>query len=308
MPDDRRDDRPEARHLRCFVAVAEVGSVRRAALRLGLAQPTVTEHVRKLESLLGFRVFDRVGRSVVLTEQGRLLLPRARQAVRAVDDVAQGVADAVDAGQGRLTVGAIPTMSPYLLPPVLAKLRAEFPECELVVTEDLTESLLDRLDEHTIEVALLSPPVQHPRIETETLGHEDLLVVAPADRGMDLSTGITLRDLRRYPRISLSAMHCLGAQVESFCARRDLGQQTSCDAAQLETVFELVRLGLGVSLVPAMAVRNRSPKGLCYTRLKRDAPRRALGLGFRAGRSRSALADRFAALVQLEVARPAKRR
>ncbi|MEM6750849.1 MAG: LysR family transcriptional regulator, partial [Planctomycetota bacterium] len=277
------DDKPEARHLRCFVATAEAGSVRKAAVRLGLAQPTVTEHVRKLEALLGFDVFDRVGRSVVLTEQGRLLLPRARQAVRAVDQVAEGVADAVEAGRGRLSLGAIPTMSPYLLPPVLAQLRDEYPECEIEVAEDLTDALLDRLDDHDLEVAVLSPPVHHPRIECDPLGEEDLLVIAPESHKARLASGIGLRDLRRFARISLSPMHCLGEQVESFCARRDLQGQTACDATQLETVFELVRLGLGVSLVPSMAVRTRPVDGLCVTRLKRDAPRRAIGLAYKYG-------------------------
>ncbi len=296
------DDRPDVRQLRCFVAVAEVGSVRRAATRLGLAQPTVTEHLRRLEAVLGFEVFDRVGRGVVLTEEGRLLLPRARAAVRAVDEVADGVVDAVEAGAGRLTVGAIPTMSPYVLPGVLAQMRAESPACEIVVVEALTESLLDRLDEHAIEVAVLSPPVHHPRVEVETIGEEELLVVLP-ERGeigeLDVSEGITLAALRAQPRVSLSEMHCLGGQIEGFCARRNLPRQTACHAAQLATVLELVRLGLGVSLVPAMAAAKHSSEGLRYARLKRDRPTRAIGVATKAGRTRTALADRLVALVEV---------
>jgi LysR family hydrogen peroxide-inducible transcriptional activator len=281
--------------------VAEAGSIRAAARRLGLAQPTVTEHVRRLESTLGFPVFERIGRRVVLTEPGRQLLPRAQRAVRAIDEVAEGIGEEVAAGAGRLTIGAIPTMSPYLLPPVLAKLRDEYPECEIVVHEELTEELLDRLDDSSIEAAVLSPPVSHPRIECETLGAERLLIVASADSELDMSAGVSLGELRRHPRISLSDMHCLGTQIEHFCARRELGGQLTCHARQLDTVFEFVRLGLGVSLVPSMAVRNRPADGLRYARLRRDAPKRDIGIATRIGRTRSVLADRFAALLELEV-------
>lgn len=294
-------EHPDARHLRCFVAAAEAGSVRAAARRLDLAQATVTEHIRRLESLLGFAVFDRVGRSVVLTEQGRLLLPRARKVVRAVEEVADGIADAIDAGVGRLTVGAIPTMSPYLLPRVLSALRSEYPECEIVVVEDLTESLLDRLDDHTIEAAVLSPPIAHPRIECDTLGQEHMVVIAPDRADVEPIGEVTLPQLRSFRRISLSNMHCLGDQIESFCTKRDLTRQISCNATQLDTVFELVRLGLGVSLVPSMAISKHRTDGVSVLKLSRGTPKRGIGLATRTGRSKSILADRFAALLELEV-------
>ncbi|MEM9559387.1 MAG: LysR substrate-binding domain-containing protein [Planctomycetota bacterium] len=294
-------EHPDARHLRCFVAAAEAESVRAAARRLGLAQATVTEHIRRLESLLGFSVFDRIGRTVVLTEQGRLLLPRARAAVRAVEDLTAGIDQALESGAGRLTIGAIPTMSPYILPSVLSALRNEYPECEIVVTEDLTESLLERLDDHTIEAAVLSPPISHPRIECDTLGTEPMLVIAPENASIEATNEVTLRELRSHRRVSLSNMHCLGDQIESFCTKRDLSRQITCNATQLDTVFELVRLGLGVSLVPMMALGTHRTEGLRAMRLRREVPRRHIGLATRVGRSKSILADRFAALLELEV-------
>ncbi len=293
---------PETRHLRCFVAAAEAGSIRAAARRLGLAQPTVTEHVRKLEGLLGFAVFDRVGRSVVLTEEGRLLLPRAQRAVRAVEEVGEGIGDAVQSGVGRLAVGAIPTMSPFLLPQVVARLREEYPDCEVVVYEDLTETLLERLDDHSIEIAVLSPPaVEHSRIRCETIGSEPLLVVAPDTDGYESTSDLTLRELRSFPRISLSDIHCLGSQIESFCAQRDLTRQVRCHARQLDTVFGLVKAGLGVSLIPKMAAVMHGGGGLCFHPLSRGAPKRQIGIATKEGRGSSILADRFASLLELAV-------
>ena len=90
---------------------------------------------------------------------------------------------------------------------------------------------------------------------------------------------------------------------ESFCAKRDLYRQVTCNATQLDTVFELVRLGLGVSLVPSMAARRRRPDGLRYIHLRREAPRREIAFATKVGRSKSMLADRFAALLELEIGR-----
>ncbi len=294
-------EHPDARHLRCFVAAAEAESLRGAARRLGLAQPTITEHIQRLESILGFAVFDRIGRSITLTERGRLLLPRARAALRAVEGVAEGIGEAVEAGAGRLAVGAIPTMSPYLLPRVISRLRADYPECEVIVHEDLTERLLERIDDHSIDIAVLSPPVDHPRIEIESLGSERMVVVAPEDDRIVPAAEVTLSQLRSFPRISLSEMHCLGNQIESFCTKRDLTRQVACHATQLETVFELVRLGLGLSLVPGMALRGRPREGVRCLKLRREAPTRSIGIATKVGRTRSLLADRFTKYLSCEV-------
>lgn len=292
---------PEARQLRCFVAAAEAGSLRAAARRLGLAQPTVTEHIRRLEQVLGFDVFDRVGRRIVLSERGRLLLPRATRAMRAIESVADGIGDAVEAGAGRLAVGAIPTMSPYLLPPVIAGLRREYPRCEVSVHEDLTDTLIERLDEHSIDIAVVSPPIEHPRIACETIGSEPMLVVTPDSEVVDEASDLTLRELRSLPRVSLSEIHCLGAQIESFCSKRNLNSQIACHARQIDTVFAFVRAGLGVSLVPAMAARAFDGEGLRFVALSRGAPKRGIGVAQKHGRPPSLLADRFAALLELEV-------
>ena len=299
------DTAPETRHLRCFVAAAEVGSLRGAARRLGLAQPTVSEHVRRLEEIVGFSVFDRVGRSVVLTEQGRLLLPRAQRAVRAVEVVADGIGAAVADGVGRLTVGAIPTMSPYLLPPVLSKIRRAHPACEIVVVEDLTDVLLDRLDDHSIDAAVLALPIDHPRIETITLGQERLRIIAAEPVGPLPAEGLTIGELRELPRVSLSDQHCLGDQIESFCTRRRVAGQVVCHARQLDTIFGLVRAGMGVSVVPDMALRQLTTaarRSLSICDLRRDKLRRTIALATKIGRTQSVLLERFAEALRAEVA------
>lgn len=290
-------EHPDARHLRCFVAAAEAESLRAAARQLGLAQATVTEHIRTLESIIGFRVFDRAGRSIALTERGELLLPRAKEAVLAIEGVAEGIGDAIDSGTGRLAVGAIPTVSPYVLPRALSRLRDEFPECSIVVLEDLTENLLDRLDDHTIELGIMSTPITHPRASVEVLGSEQMVIVSPDNQDAP-SEFISMSTLRAHPRVSLSTMHCLGGQVESFCERNDLHKQVSCNATQLETVFELVRLGLGLSVVPEMAAANHPSEGLRFQKIRSRPPSREISVVSKIGRSRSMLAERLVQILR----------
>ena len=113
----------EITQLRYFVATAEAGTISRAAERCGVAQPSLSQQIRKLEQTLGQRLFDRLGRGVALTDTGRALLPRARQILAAVHDAQTHLGDDVEQGAGRLVIGAIPTMAPYLLPPALKIIR-----------------------------------------------------------------------------------------------------------------------------------------------------------------------------------------
>jgi LysR family hydrogen peroxide-inducible transcriptional activator len=276
----------EIHQLRYFVAAAEAGSMTLAARRCRVAQPSLSQQIRKLEDGLGVYLFDRVGRGIALTEAGRALLPRARRILGEVAETQENLRAEVESGAGRLAIGAIPTIAPYLLPPVLASLRAEFPGCELVVREDLTANLVEAVVHHELDVAITSTPIDHELVEVEVVGREELLVVAPAAHPLAAFGRLTLDDLREQPTVSLHEMHCLGAQIAGFCARAGVRPDIVCRTTQLATVLEMVRLGLGVSLVPAMAAAGDRSEERAYLRLTHDTPSREIALVWRVGRSR----------------------
>lgn len=288
----------ELHQLRYFVAAAETGSISRAASRCGIAQPSLSQQIKKLEQSVGAPLFDRVGRGVVLTDAGRALLPRARRILAAVEEAESNLLSEVQEGVGRLSVGAIPTMAPYLLPPLLSQLRAERPQCELVVREDLTENLIEAVVENALDVAILSTPIDDDRVEVQVIGQEELLVVASAEHPIGGAGVIALADLREQPTVTLHEMHCLGRQISGFCASRQLARNVVCRTTQLATVLELVRLGLGVSIVPDMVARTDAHKGRVYLKLKRQPPTREIALAWRSGRSRSMLSLRLTELLQ----------
>jgi LysR family hydrogen peroxide-inducible transcriptional activator len=276
----------EIHQLRYFVSAAEAGSMTLAARRCRVAQPSLSQQIRKLEEGLEVALFDRVGRGIALTEAGRALLPRARRILAEVAETRENLRAEVESGAGRLAIGAIPTIAPYLLPPVLAGLRAEFPGCELVVREDLTANLVEAVVHHELDVAITSTPIDHELVEVEVVGREELLVVAPAAHPLAGIGRLTLDDLREQPTVSLHEMHCLGAQIAGFCARAGVRPDIVCRTTQLATVLEMVRLGLGVSLVPSMAAAGDRSEDRAYLRLTHDTPSREIALVGRVGRTR----------------------
>ena len=288
----------ELHQLRSFVAAARQGSVSGAARVRGVSQPSLSQQIQRLEEAVGARLFDRVARGVVLTDAGRALLPRAERILAEVDAVS-GLAEDVEAGVGRFAVGAIPTMAPFLLPGVLAALREEFPRSALEVREDLTEVLVDQVAEGVLDAAIMSTPVDHPRVEIEVVGVERLVVVGSAE-GWDARGGrVGIGDLRARPRVSLNEMHCLGQQVAGFCARRGVGLgNVKCHATQLSTLMEMVALGMGVSLVPEMARRADTDPRRRYGELSGGGATREIAVATRRGASRRVMVDRLVDLVR----------
>lgn len=283
--------------LEYFVAAAETGSISRAAARCAIAQPSLSQQIRKLEESLDTRLFDRLARGVALTDAGQALLPRARSILAHVRDARENLGRDVAQGRTSLSIGAIPTIAPYLLPPALEALRARFPQCALTVREDLTERLLDALVDHEIDAAVLAAPIDHPLITLEPLGAEPLLAVLPASHPLASRARLSPADLRDEPTIILDEMHCLGRQIHDFCAARRLARNTVCTSTQLATALSFVSRGLGISIVPAMAARADDDPSRTYIPLHRPTPTREIALARRKDRSPSHLTTTLSAIL-----------
>jgi LysR family hydrogen peroxide-inducible transcriptional activator len=289
----------ELHQLRYFVAIAETGGFVRAAQRCGVTQPSLSQQIRKLEGELGVTLFDRSSRGAVPTEAGRALLPRAQRILAEVRETMAGVKEDVEAGRGPLSVGAIPTMAPYLMPPVLSRFLRDYPDCELTVREDLTERLIEAVVDHELDAAVMSTPVDHPALDVQVIGREPLLVVAPA--GSPLPDRLRVEDLTDKPAVVLHEVHCLGQQIADFCSTARLRRRIVCRSTQLPTVLSLVGLGLGVSIVPEMAARQDSSSSRVYRPLQ-ARPEREIAIVRRSDRSVSALCRRFLELLGEELA------
>lgn len=243
----------ETFQLRYFVAVAQSGSFSRAAIVCHVSQPSLSQQIAKLEKHLGQKLFHRLGRSVVLTDAGQLLFEKSTHILSVLDDTERELRDGGETGQSRLTVGAIPTIAPYLLPRVLEKFLPAHPHVELTVHEDVTQRLLEATVSGEVDLAIIALPIKDERLATEVLFSEPLLLALPPDHILKNKMRIGLSDLRDERFIVLSEMHCLSEQVLAFCRTHEYFPKISCRSAQISTIQALIASGQGISLLPAMA-------------------------------------------------------
>jgi LysR family transcriptional regulator, hydrogen peroxide-inducible genes activator len=266
----------ELEQLRHFVAVAEAENFTRAAEVIGLSQPALSRSVARLEEELGRPLFERQTRKVALSDAGRLLLDRARNILALADDVKAEVGD--DGQSGKVRVAAIPTVAPYFLPACLRAFHQKYPKAQLIVTEDTTEALLRRVANGEVDVAVVALPITAKYVEVEPLFEEELLLVLGRDHPLVGRPAVTAADVANLPFVLLGEAHCLTDTVSEYCRQHSFHPISVERAAQLATVQELVALGHGVSLMPAMArARDTSPARV-YRTLDGPKPTRTLAM------------------------------
>ena len=266
----------EMHQLRYVVAVARAGNFSRAAEQCHVSQPSLSQQIKKLEEELGERLFDRMKREAKMTAHGEAFLPRALKILEEVDVAKREASDAHSLLRGRVILGVLPTIAPYLLPAVLVDFVKKFPGVEIAIHEDTTAQLLKLANACEIDFAVASRPIQDPRMEVKDLFAEELRVALPPRHPLTRKRTVRLADLEEEPFIVMKEGHCLGDQVLNFCEQRNLKARVSFRSAQLETIQALVQSGVGISLVPAMAARNQRAGLPQYRSLVSPRPERTI--------------------------------
>ena len=279
-------ERPSVRQLESLVAIADHGSFRRAAAALGISQPALSAQVQSAEHALGVQVFERDRRSVLVTPAGEDVIGRAREALVAVDAVADAARRRGEPLVGPLRLGVIPTVAPYWLPALLPAVRAKFARLELILREDQTHRLLAQLGAGQLDVALLALPVPGDFTSAE-VAREAFVVVAPRGAKL-LKKRVSERDLDDETVLLLEDGHCLRDQALAVCNRGGAVESMEVRATSLPTLVQMVAGGLGVTLLPEAAasalVPTRGPVRLAP--FTSPAPGRTLGLVWRTSSAR----------------------
>ena len=288
----------ELHQLRYFCAVADTGSFSRAADQSHVAQPSLSQQILKLEDELGARLFDRLGRSVRLTDLGKTLLPRARTVLRELEESKGDVIERNDSAGGSVTVGVIPTVAPYFLPPVLASFTKKFPQARLTVVEEITPILLERLRAGTIDVAILALPIRGHEFEAWPFLTEPLFAAIPKRHALAKRRVLALRDLRKEPFLVLRDGHCFRDTLVAACDRARLKPKIIFESGQFSSLLSLVGADMGVSIVPEMAVKENT--SCRYIRIGDEEATRTIGAVVLRGRSLSRAHRGFLALVRQE--------
>ncbi len=270
--------------LRYLVAVADHRHFGRAAEACFVSQPTLSTQLKKLERELGVQLVERNPRQVMLTAAGVRVVEHARRAIDEADAIRDVARLAADPASGTLTLGLFPTLGPYLLPHVVPSLHTRFPDLELLLVEEKTDEVLQRLHDGKIDVALLALPVEGDHLHCEPLFDEDFVLAVPADHPLARTKRrIDLSVLQGEPLLLLEEGHCLRAQALSVCTLNGGSERSGFRATSLETLRQMVAGGVGATLLPELAVHAPVPayEGITLLRFQAPAPSRRIGMVWR---------------------------
>ena len=268
------------KQLRYFEALALHGHFGRAADTCAISQPALSMQIKDLEETVGTALFERGARQVRLTNFGEEFALRAGEILRSVDELADLARASHDRLVGRLRMGVIPTIAPYLLPAIIGNLTRMNANLEIHVRETVTPKLLQELADGRLDAALVALPVSEASLMEVALFSEEFVLVRPAkDAGAPIPDREALREMRL---LLLEEGHCFRDQALSFCNLPSARPREMLDASSLATLVQMVSFGIGVTLIPemAIAVETRSAD-VVVSRFRNPAPLRTIGMVWR---------------------------
>ena len=268
------------KQLRYFDVLARLGHFGRAAEVCAISQPALSMQIKEMEETLSSVLLERGARRIVLTKFGEEIALRVRAILRSVDELSDFARASQDHLVGRLRIGMIPTIAPYLLPTVIGNLSRTNPELDIHVRETLTPTLIHELTEGRLDAAIVALPVSEAAFTEVALFTETFLLVrSRADENTPVPSSEMLREMRL---LLLEEGHCFRDQALSFCNTQSTAPRDVLDASSLSTLVQMVSAGMGVTLIPEMAVvvETRSAP-VSIARFKNPQPSRTIGMIWR---------------------------
>jgi LysR family hydrogen peroxide-inducible transcriptional activator len=285
------------KHLRYFEALAQHGHFGRAAEACSISQPALSMQMKELEEILGAPLVERSARHVRLTSLGEAFAQRVGEILRAVDELSDLARATASPLAGRLRIGVIPTIAPYLLPAVIQTMAQRYPGLELRPREAVTNKLVEDLTEGRLDTAILALPVLEPWLTERELFDEEFLLVRPVEDESKPAPGPHM--LREMRLLLLEEGHCLREQALSFCNISPSRPRELMEASSLSTLVQMVGAGIGVTLIPEMAapIETRSAS-VSTARLPEPRPVRRIGMVWRRTNPLSGQLEHIAEIVR----------
>ncbi|AQQ02815.1 LysR family transcriptional regulator [Roseibium algicola] len=268
------------KQLRYFEALARHGHFGKAAEACAISQPALSMQIKEMEEVLGASLFERGARQIRLTHFGEVAAERARDILRATEELGDLARASRERLVGRLRIGVIPTVAPYLLPSVVGALTRSYPELDIHVRETVTPNLIDELDEGRLDTAIVALPVSEGTLaETALFSERFVLVRSAREANAPMPSADSLREMRL---LLLEEGHCFRDQALSFCNLQSGPPREVLDASSLSTLVQMVSAGMGVTLIPEMAVpvETRSAS-VAISRFEAPEPTRTIGMVWR---------------------------
>ena len=295
------------RDLKYLVALADLRHFGKAADACFVSQPTLSTQIRKLEEELGVTLVERAPRKVMLTAAGQDVVQRARRIIADVDEMKEAARRSKDPEAGSLRLGVFPTLGPYLLPHVVPQLRKRFPQLELLLVEEKSDVLIQRLRDGKLDAALLALPIHDDQLHAEFLFEEHFLLAAPERHELASATDLSMDQLSDETLLLLEDGHCLRDQALDVCRLSGAQEKSGFRATSLETLRQMVAAGVGVTLMPALSVHPPvvTPDTIRLVEFRDPPPSRKIALVWRKSSAMEhflhALADAIGALARSQL-------
>lgn len=267
----------EIQQLRYIIALSQELNFNKAAQKVGISQPTLSQQIKKLEEELGEPLFERSPHEVRLTNAGRLFLPFARNALQNLKQGVDELKNTQSELSGTLSLAFIPTIGPYILPKVLKVLRKKAPKLKLKLYEETTSVLCENLKNGKFDLGLLALPLEDPSLVTKKLGTESFYLITSKKNPLSLKKTVTTHDVLGENLIMLKEGHCFRDQALDFCNLNERNFQLAFEGSSLVSVLNLVQAEEGVSFVPEMSLEHINKKNLTVLPFKGRTPKRDIG-------------------------------
>ncbi len=295
------------RDLEYLVAVAEHGHFGRAAQACYVSQPTLSTQIRKLEAELGVELIERRRQGTTLTDVGERVVAHARAAIAQIESIQSVAEQATDPEAGTLRLGLFPTLAPYLLPHVVRPLHERFPKLEMLLVEEKTEVIVDRLRAGTLDAGLLALPLPTPSgvLKTKNLFTEDFVLAVPKSRDLAGHDGLLpVSQLADEDLLLLEEGHCLRDQALSVCQMTGARERRGFRATSLETLRQMVAADVGVTLLPKLAVTSPVPTSgdVMLVQFADPVPNRQIVLCWRTSHVRGSLLEQIGDVICTQIA------
>lgn len=287
----------EFQQLRYFVSVAETENFTRASERCHVAQPSLSQQIIKLEKELGHKLFHRLGRRAVLTEAGIVFLQRAKRMLLELDDATREMRDShlIDRS---ITIGAIPTLAPTLLPPLLALCRTRFPQLEVNAYEDFRDDLLEGVLNGRLDLAIIAMPVEDARLDCEPLFTEPLLLCLGKSHRLSSKPKVQVEDIKGERFVMMGSRSTLAAEIRRFCGDEQFDPKIAYHCAQIATVKALVAQGEGITILPKGVITAEDRTRIISKSIAGRSPTREVGIIRHQSRYQSRGAEQFLTILR----------
>ncbi|CDZ77458.1 Morphology and auto-aggregation control protein [Legionella massiliensis] len=284
------------RDLHYFVILAELMHFGEAAKRCHVSQPTLSMQIKKLEEELGLPLFERNNKQVMLTDAGKALVGRAQQILTQVAEMKEFARASSDPYAGELRLGLIPTLAPYLLPLIMTEIQSAFPKIRVWLYEDKTQRLSEKLAAGQLDAALMATPVDGD-FKHLILFEEPFYFAAANDSLMRNKKELKVDELANQPVMLLEEGHCLREQAMAVCQLAKAEVRADFTATSLETLRWMVQAGVGVTLLPALALQEAESSNLLVIPFAKPAPSRSIALYWRPGSAKDLCLKAMAGLI-----------